>query len=890
MMTRVLFSLAYGKLWIAYLPQERTKAGESHDEEVSDEQDEESTPEKTQLDHAGGLPPVLKKERPLLEQLPEKKKKQQQVRRICMCPFIQSGTKCKFEKLNNNAALLKHECPLLDHVLLSTGKTVPRTSPLAIIQQKQILNLTQPQERVMSLLVDFFAQTPLSFLHLGSHAFNALVNGLVQIGQKYPVILPTKLIPYITRHKVPQLLEQRAAKLYQSLLKGIQGQFVSVLFDAGEINHNHYASICLQPFGRNSAPVFFQLAYGPWSKAEYTSFIQQLLESLQLWSVHVACFCTDGLPAQTQAIKDCITSMRTTGTFGPIRPLYIPFHVYCMNHKINLVVQQLYKLPYTKNIIESLIGFSHSAQKKDYREILHKACPTFIPTRWLSLFLLAAYVRLKRKIIIHTLLTPDTIKAILQLEILLAPLMELHLFFESHSTKLCDVYPAVLRSLLQYNHLIQEKTFCNSDNLYAIVEIMTSLYNFLLTGELGNLIRLAFYLSPVGKVLYCSHITPAFNPMVSLENNLRYINEHGNPFDASRAFVPLNGNNDIRSTVIPEQNPVAQIPDPNSNGEQSKNQTPSSQSEVRSYKHFLLDIPHSADNSATKVLSDSAMSVSAFRRALEADPMKSPSVTLPTDAIETVSVVQNERLLMPLSSLLSVFIACERDPEYLAHDVAIAVEDYLGLISEEEEAILDGYEEDREYEIPESSHQYSTRQSSNREDSSSSSVTTTSHSGSDEEIILEEDVVLVGVSGSIHHKAYTNDTTELKTAEEIFIAIGGIHQSSLQQQFTNHVRDVLPTKFHSWIPSLERCFLKDLKASELSLHSQTIVKEMQQPQLVQTIYSTIVTCLVYAPCSESECERIFSKAKHICGDRRHNLLLKTLNCSLAVTYLSGLFS
>ena len=514
-MSKIIFTIAYGKLWIGYIPIQKIETEEESPSEAECEGDsiDSEKNERERVQTALAIPP-LKKERPPLD-IPKHHKTQKKTysRRICMCPIIQGDSKCRFEKPNNNSSLRRHDCPLLLHKLIAPS-AFARPMP-----DFPSLPLTGIQDEAIRSLVLFFSHTPLSFAALGSSSFNSFAQTLIRLGQSNPQLPTTSILPYLTRQKIPVFLSQEANKLFKSLLKGIQGQFVSIMFDAGCINDQHYTAVCIQPLTRFAKPLFFQLTYGPWSKQEYHDFICQLLSALSDWSVHVTGICTDGLPAQKFAIEQVIEELQTHQIIDSIQPLFIPFHIYCFNHKINLIVERVAHLKTTTPIVEKLIEFAREANKKDFHSILKKACPSFIATRWLSLSLLASFIRLKRKDILEAkLLDKQTIHDALLLEIVLNPLMQLHLFFEAHFTKLCDVYPAILWALLQYYFLTKHPQFSHGEWMHVVVDIMVSLYNQLLCGNIGSQIELAFFLSPLGKEQFKSgHFTPAFNPAHSLQ-------------------------------------------------------------------------------------------------------------------------------------------------------------------------------------------------------------------------------------------------------------------------------------------------------------------------------------------------------------------------------------
>ena len=118
----------------------------------------------------------------------------------------------------------------------------------------------------------------------------------------------------------------------------------------------------------------------------------------------------------------------------------------------------------------------------------------------------------------HNILPLDDLISILQCEIVLTPLVELDLFFESAKMKLCFIFPALLRCFHQYGFLICNKHFSNPQSFTVITMIVVKLFNEVIAGYTGTLAFLAFILTPIGRLLLQQNrILSAYSMWMPLE-------------------------------------------------------------------------------------------------------------------------------------------------------------------------------------------------------------------------------------------------------------------------------------------------------------------------------------------------------------------------------------
>ena len=89
----------------------------------------------------------------------------------------------------------------------------------------------------------------------------------------------------------------------------------------------------------------------------------------------------------------------------------------------------------------------------------------------------------------------------LRLELLFYPFTQLHALLEKEETRLCDVFPNVLRALRTLFYLADEEVF-SDEYLYIIRILITSIYESFLHGERENMLALAYFLTPDGRRRY----------------------------------------------------------------------------------------------------------------------------------------------------------------------------------------------------------------------------------------------------------------------------------------------------------------------------------------------------------------------------------------------------
>ena len=214
----------------------------------------------------------------------------------------------------------------------------------------------------------------------------------------------------------------------------------------------------------------------------YADKLFKVINFLRHRNIFVVSICWDGALAQVSGIQDLRKRISAEQVPPSKRFPIIPLHIPCFNHGINLALRHATSIPVLSNIIELLQSFAAESGTKAYRDVLIKNCPSFLATRWFSLWNIASFIRLNRVSITRgSLLTSQTILDILKTEILLTPFTELTLFFETDQVQLSQTYPAILRALTQFSAIAANTYFSTGDWLYATIECMIQLYNYCLS-------------------------------------------------------------------------------------------------------------------------------------------------------------------------------------------------------------------------------------------------------------------------------------------------------------------------------------------------------------------------------------------------------------------------
>ena len=418
-----------------------------------------------------------------------------------MCPIVRNGHCCLHTGFIRNAGMLHHDCALLHQQSVLSMIRKPDSNP----QPSSSSASTEPSFRrqLQDLLITFIAGTPISFRLIGSPQFRSLLHGIITVSRQYPTVPPETLLPALSVHAVPNMLNKSARTIFQTLLQRFNNAYVTIHIDSAVITHSSYLAITFRRCEAKSPILPIQLLAAPSDRTGYSEILLKVIRFLQRYRIWVASICCDGALGQVSGIHDVRQVLYREQLPLEKRTPIIPLHIPCFNHRINLALRHATSTPALSRTVDALQSFASQSGTKQYRDILQRSCPSFIRTRWFSLWNTASFIRLNRqKIVQGTLLPPDIIEDIAKAEILLTPFTELTLFFETDAVQLSQVYPAVLRSLTQYSYIARDSHFSTGEWLHATLECMIQIFNYCLSGTIGYLIAVAFWLHPYGRYLY----------------------------------------------------------------------------------------------------------------------------------------------------------------------------------------------------------------------------------------------------------------------------------------------------------------------------------------------------------------------------------------------------
>ena len=130
------------------------------------------------------------------------------------------------------------------------------------------------------------------------------------------------------------------------------------------------------------------------------------------------------------------------------------------------------------------------------------------------------------------------------------------------------------------------------------------------------------------------------------------------------------------------------------------------------------------------------------------------------------------------------------------------------------------------------------------------------------------------------HLPYTNDETEFGLINRIVRALIGEWEQRLESAFQEFASDILPEVLKSSVDPLTQQFRHNLYSTNIEKVLLNINADLEASTHAGTYgkqFAAAARLLLFAPCSEASCERLFSLTKFICGKRRYNLKLSSLN-------------
>ena len=134
--------------------------------------------------------------------------------------------------------------------------------------------------------------------------------------------------------------------------------------------------------------------------------------------------------------------------------------------------------------------------------------------------------------------------------------------------------------------------------------------------------------------------------------------------------------------------------------------------------------------------------------------------------------------------------------------------------------------------------------------------------------------------GLYTHSPYTNDETEFNLINQIVRGIIDAWEEKLESTFQEFVSDILPLALKQSVDGLTQQFRRNLYSPGIEKILLSITADLEASTHTGTDgkqFAAAARILMFVPCSEASCERLFSLTKFISGKRRYNLKLPSLN-------------
>ena len=154
----------------------------------------------------------------------------------------------------------------------------------------------------------------------------------------------------------------------------------------------------------------------------------------------------------------------------------------------------------------------------------------------------------------------------------------------------------------------------------------------------------------------------------------------------------------------------------------------------------------------------------------------------------------------------------------------------------------------------------------------------------------DEELIEFGSTKSIFESQFVSDSEEKKLINNFYNLLTVDWSFRLNSAFNYYLKSRLQDSSQNIIESLCNLFKqrlsrfiqqKPLPTSFMYYYSQSFLDPLS------VLYSYLAVTLINSSCSEVSCERVFSKAKWIVGDRRKKLSVKSLNSLLHIHYNSS---
>ena len=793
-----------------------------------------------------------------------------------MCPA------CYQRNRIDSQTIITHDCLHLDsynilrkaslvgdrnETLEQLFQSITSTSPLKS-EIPTVFNYQQFIDRYVSCII----KLNLSFSGSTSTEVKQLMNLYAELIATSPLIDLDSLFLPVNYRQLSLQIHDSAMMKANHLKEDLVGRTVTLMMDGGQIGTKNVVASTIVIHEDGSKPHFWSLEQGCSDSVDYSQLTHRIIEDIEAAGGRVISICADGLRSQRKAFS----LIKAT----PDHP-FVPFYIWCGNHRTNLALGDIFEhSKLLKDVRDSVIRFASESRKRKVRDGLGLLCPTYNSTRWFCLNQICEFIRRNRAAIPENLLSLLEITNALQLEILLYPFYELHLTLEKNTAKLMHLYPAVMRALNLFFLLSKFEVF-ETEWLHGIRVAITCLYERFLKGDQGKRCALAFALTPDG---------------LKLLQNGRFSQLSAYAYwTIENVGAPVGDLKKMPAEGIPQEY-------------QAEKKASSSSSGVSSSSSSALPASPSDLGYCVDPLSVQAVD-SLVQSFLTTDCSKSVKQKQVEQKESTEELLEKTNCCPHLKKLLLLLVphddtndkqsavpsqdAQEHESAYKEDKIPMMdVANQRGNTSgDEEDPIIDLLDnsfqaQDTDYFLGDSEEVAETPTSQQkREESTSASSKTSESSSSAPESPAEDDVIYIASSKVLDIPPMTTATQEHIYLLDLY----GLIQSDLiipiSATWDSYVKSLLPN-----LP-LERQTLLHSQFTSLIANSNPF-SEVRNPfrflrilalsNQSLTLFCYLARCLLASSVSESSCERIFSRAKWIIGQRRHRLSVQTLNALLHI--------
>ena len=489
-------------------------------------------------------------------------------------------------------------------------------------------------------------------------------------------------------------------------------------------------------------------------------------------------------------------------------------------------------------------------------------------TRWYSLDSIIEFALDNHmKLLNLGIIIGDDLLTLLKFKIIFKPLFNLHGEFEKSAARLCDIFPLVMNCIhdlltISFLPLFQAAW------LYAIRTVLFYLFHYFLDGDRGELFALAYYLHPLGmkmfhdsRFMFCKMRFPV--PMHYSEQHFTTSRPFYTPEQLSAQFRP--GTSEVESSTTPSTTTTITTATSSPSTLLSTSSATSSSKPQQRHIHPLT----------------SAFAARAINLFLKSEPTVPE---MPKDELDMINPVIKSLLEQCDRILTSLSLPAERSkPPSTSESTEDDETDFVDLLTEELDQqsrslslFISESSKDKAYSppststLPPVSHIYSTR---------TRGFTTVPDT--DEPIITsagEMESTRQQLANIRKPPPYKNEVGEREYISCLQSLIEQDWEQRVMHGFIHFLSEHLISKaesLHTGLVGMLESFLSPPLISTQQ-NSEKFYWMLSLGTPLQALFAYLASIIIHSPCSEASCERIFSTAKNIIGDRRYSMKLTTL--------------